>query len=243
MYSKNNPYLYKNAPVTDHERCAVRRGHCGYSGQNLCMMCETEILAFYCYSNTSGFGRPRTDCLNRNKHGRKTNLRNTGTVALRHGHRARIRGIDGYLDRGDHPPEKRWIGNLKNTAMRKNLISTPPSLHFFRLLRRRQYTRGTFDLAGAVRRLSVRRFHFGTGGGHASSESGVPTVFSPNGNPPTGSASSPATKRRRPFSPSRNLTVRTPYSKARRLRTQPPISLSILTANCWDARERPSRGR
>lgn len=46
MYSKNNPYLYENAPVTDHERCAVRRGHCGYSGQNLCMMCETEILAF-----------------------------------------------------------------------------------------------------------------------------------------------------------------------------------------------------
>ena len=46
MYSKNNPYLYENAPVTDHERCAVRRGHCGYSGQNLCMMCEAEILAF-----------------------------------------------------------------------------------------------------------------------------------------------------------------------------------------------------
>ena len=79
--------------------------------------------------------------------------------------------------------------------------------------------------------------------GHASSESGVPTAFSPNGNPPTGSASSPATKRRRPFSPSRNLTVRTPYSKARRLRTQPLISLSILTASCWDARERPSRGK
>ena len=38
--------LFENAPVTDHERCAVRRGHGGYSGQNLCMMCETEILAF-----------------------------------------------------------------------------------------------------------------------------------------------------------------------------------------------------
>ena len=139
-------------------------------------------------------------------------------------------------------PEKRWIGNLKNTAMRKKSYIYSPSLHFSSPASPTVYKRNFRPRRGSTA-FVCSTLPFRNGRGHASSESGVPTAFSPNGNPPTGSASSPATKRRRPFSPSRNLTVRTPYSKARRLRTQPPISLSILTASCWDARERPSRGR
>ena len=119
-------------------------------------------FGFFIATRIPGVWTTSTDCLNRNKHGRKTNLRNTGLPLC---DTAIERGFAASMDTSTRrsPPEKRWIGNLKNTAMRKILYLLP--VGWFRLPAcARQYTRGTFDLAGAVRRLSVRRFHFGTGG-------------------------------------------------------------------------------